>query len=402
VRFRNTRGIEHRFARGLGTAIVLVVGFGVASCHAWVRAERVSGPLANGPSVLAEVLSVVEKGEAAELTGELAPWMFSGGLEDLTLRLATYLDHHPRDAQAWMLRVRLARLARRLETYQLTSDSNDADLAAIRAKSTVGYTEILEMLDRARAAGVEEAEVHYWRARILAFRGPVLREGRRTQEPWNLPAALAEAREAVNLAPANDTYRVALASLLILDGRDGAALEVFEETGGDRDHWLAQLLRDLCALSGPPGAIPVFELAEAFAEIAGFEETPAAAAGRRVRAYVVAAPPNEVEDHYHRRIPNLKFSESLSEHAGGRVVTKRAWLLLTPEGLQPASEDEVQNTWSENSGRYALLLLVNHQGALPRNPIVEFAAEKLPEANRELFSQIVIATFRNIEPGPKS
>lgn len=400
MRFRNANMIGNWLTRGFRTAIALVVGFGVSSCHAWVQAERVPGPIDPGPSVLTEVLSVVEKGEAAELVGELDPWTYSDDLNNLTLRLATYLDRHPSDAQAWMLRVRLARLAMRLEPYRLSSDSYDADVTAIRAKKTAGYTEILKVLDGARAAGVEAAEIHYWRARIFAFRGPALREGRPTQEPWNLPAALTEAREAVKLAPANVTYRVALASLLILDGRDGAALEVFEETGGDRGHWLAQLLRDLGALSGPPGAIPVFELAEAFAEIAGFEETPAVAAGRRVRAYVVAAPPNEVEDHYHRRIPNLKFSESLSEHAGGRVVTKRAWLLLAPEGLQPVSEDEVQNTWSENSGRYALLLLVNHQGALPRNPIVEFAAEKLPEANRELFSQIVIATFRNIEPGP--
>src|SRR5882672_6638445 len=210
-------------------------------------------PVAGTGSLVDRVAAFVDSAEAAE-GGQNAQ-----GVADAAAQLATYLSSHPNDVRALILSARLGRLRQGAQPLVVQGGDSAPTLASLAAE----YAPHHAALNRALALEPNNAEVHYWKARLYALSHNWMGTLYGVTEPPAAAAALAKAyadsavrygRRSVALAPEQVSYREALAVYLILTRREQEAAVVLRGLDSG-SHPMSLLLADWQAMPVPAGAV---------------------------------------------------------------------------------------------------------------------------------------------------
>lgn len=225
-----------------------------------------------------------------------------GGAEDLGRArglVEAHLAESPDDVEALILSARLVHVEYSNKGFVSSAGGSFPDVEAEIVPRMKGLEHALELQP-------DNAEAHYWKARVYGISVPAIQDDRFAMVPVNHDVATASARRAVDLEPNNIAYREALATYLLVAQRDNEAAEVLRTVDGG-GHPIYRLLVDLKAIPVPPNAL--FSHAESIT----FSEQQLAR-GRirdyehvRVRAYIVPGSISELEDFYDDFWPGFKF-----------------------------------------------------------------------------------------------
>jgi tetratricopeptide (TPR) repeat protein len=192
------------------------------------------------------LLGLLDAAEAGHDAG-VSEDSLSKRLEQTEKALASHLQSNPRDVDALIISARLDRFRLMMEPTIFSKGEEPPD-------SSAGYAPIHEKLDRALALQPNNAEAHYWKARLYGLRHPVIRQDTLYMEIADLDQAIKYARRAVELEPANVAYREALALYLIQADKSSEALEVMRPVANGQ-HPIYVLLNELAAVPIPSSAV---------------------------------------------------------------------------------------------------------------------------------------------------
>jgi tetratricopeptide (TPR) repeat protein len=208
-----------------------------------------NSPLSAAESTLENaknLMGILEAAEAGHDAGVSQETLMER-LEQTGKALASHLQVNPSDVDALIISARLDRFRLMMEPIIFSKGDEPPDISG-------RYAPIHEKLDRALALQPNNAEAHYWKARLYGVRHPVIRQDRFYMEIADIDQAIKHARRAVELEPANVVYREALALYLIQADKSSEALEVIRPVANGQ-HPIYLLLNDLEALPIPTSAV---------------------------------------------------------------------------------------------------------------------------------------------------
>lgn len=241
------------------SCLLIVVGLGVITPAAsGLGAQLPSNPNSATPPADAAVLDQVEQAaisaDAWEAKGESA---FSGGqsqspgLTKARQRLLDFLRVHPNDVRALILQARVARSLIVVTPVEVRLEDSGGG-HVVSGDTTKMRSDALAALDKVIALDPKNGDAYYWKARTLMLANGAAEQVGAAQ-PFDPAPAVAAARMAVDLAPANPTYREYLAIALFGIGQRDEARQHLARLPGK--HPILQLLDDLNAIPEPAGAV---------------------------------------------------------------------------------------------------------------------------------------------------
>jgi tetratricopeptide (TPR) repeat protein len=251
-------------------------------------------------------------------------------LEQTGKALASHLQANPSDVDALIISTRLDRFRLMMEPIIFSKGEEPPDISA-------RYAPIHEKLDRALALQPNNAEAHYWKARLYGVRHPVIRQDRFYMEIANLDKAVQFAQKAVELEPANVIYREALALYLIQADKSEQALEVMR-TIADGQHPIYVLLNDLKTVPIPTAAVLSAVDSENIAQMALEGGLIHDYPQLRIHVYVVPMPLAGLQEFYAGYWNGFEFYQSAELAGMGNGEMRAFQQLLERKGdkLQPA------------------------------------------------------------------
>ncbi len=271
---------------------------------------------------------------AGEESRDNLPHDLLGEVSQLADRLDAHLEDHPEDVRGLIAAAGLAytRVILTLSNIRWSPASGEKlpELRPVRAHAR---------LTRALAIEPDNAEAHYWQARLYGLHHPHVRDGVFVTEPEDLGRAISHARRAVELAPVERLYREALAGYLIGDHRFDDAAEVVRDLDGGQ-HAFYLLLMDMKAVPLPPSVVYSPLESRGFAEFLlnrnRFEDH----GFLRARVYGYPGPLADIEAFYRDSFPDIRLFEPGSE--GSSTLHFRT----IEGGLEPS--DEQSDGYEEN------------------------------------------------------
>ena len=350
----------------------------------------INSSLSAEQSPLERIERLVEKLEAAEAGHDAGISLenLSKQLTQAEEELAAYLHTHPDDIRALIMSARLGRSQQVMEPMVLTPGQEPPDPKA-------AYAPLHSNLDQALALQPNNAEAHYWKARLYGVRNPVIREGRIYYVAVDLDRAIDSARAAVKIAPDNVAYREALALYLVEAQHPEEAIKVMRQVAKGH-HPIYRLLVDLQALPIPKTAILFPEDSESFAQQqmarGRFKDYP----HLRVRMYVVPMPAAELEAFYSSHWAGFQFfhkeSNKISKESEIRLFVQH--LSEKQGGMQPATS----NSQIPESPSAGLLFTVMELRNLPPEMRQQSpAGRSLPPNVGDVFCYLTVVNFRPLD-----
>jgi tetratricopeptide (TPR) repeat protein len=204
--------------------------------------------------------------------------------------------------------------------------------------SSAHFDRSLAALERAVALAPDHADVHYWKARVLGLKGPVVRDGALSFESRDLETAIRSARTAVDLSPDEPAYREVLAMLLLEDGRQDEAFDAIR-TLRRGSHPIARLLQGWEGVPIPDNAVALAHDAENLAEQqmsrGRFMDYPKL----RVRFFMVPSNAADIQAFYGRMWPGFELFPSAPATTGtpGAAALYHQYFKEKKGALTPAS-----------------------------------------------------------------
>lgn len=291
---------------------------------------RMSQPPTLSPLVQKQAKQLLKRIESAGTGVNLAE-VRDRDAEELAGLIDEVDDHLRRtvdDVPALILSARLHRVLLLLEP---------AVFGNAAAGSSEHFDWSVAALDRAAAMAPDNADAHYWKARVLGLKGPVVRDGALSFESRNLEAAIRSARTAVELSPEEPAYREVLAMLLLEDGKEDEALEAIRPLRRG-SHPIARLLQGWEDLPIPENAVELAHDAENLAEQqmsrGNFMDFPKL----RVRFFMVPSNAADIQAFYNRQWPGFELfpSSTAAPGAPAEITVYRQYLKEKNGGLSPA------------------------------------------------------------------
>jgi len=299
-------------------------------------------PLGGTGSLVDRVAAAVDRAESAEAGRPVdrAVEVIMQDVAKATTQLATYLESQPNDVRALILSVRLGRFRQVTEPIVTKGGDSLPTFASLAAEYAVHHA----ALNRALALEPNNAEVHYWKARLFGLSHDWMGmlygltpppAAERTLAGAYADSAIRFGRRAVELAPDRVPYREALAIYLILSEQEREAAAVLREVAGGH-HPMATLLADWQAIPVPAGAVALSAEARGMARMWMEEGTIPDYPFLRVRMYVVMMPADSLQAFYRKRWPDFRLIPAEDERSGTtRVHSFVQHLKWRGEGFDP-------------------------------------------------------------------
>ena len=208
-----------------------------------------SNPVWAEESALENAKSLLGLLDATEMGHDpgVSPDSLSERLGQTEKALARFLQENPDNVDALIISARLDRFSILMKPIIFSPGEVLPDQSA-------AYLPIHGKLDKALALQPNNAEAHFWKARIYGIRHPVIRQGTFYMEAASLEKAVQFAQKAVEFEPTNIAYREALAFYLIQSNKSDQALEVMR-TVANGQHPIFVLLKDLEPVPIPTTAV---------------------------------------------------------------------------------------------------------------------------------------------------
>ena len=279
-------------------------------------------PLGGTGSLVDRVAAVVDRAEAAEAGRPVdrAIELIMQDAAKAATQLSTYLDTQPNDVRALILSVRLGRFRQVTQPIVTRGGDSVPTFASLAAEYAPQHT----ALNRALKLEPNNAEAHYWKARLFGLSHDWMGmlygltpppAAERTLAGAYADSAVRFGRRAVELAPDRVPYREALAIYLILSEQEREAAAVLREVAGGH-HPMATLLADWEAIPVPAGAVALSAEARGMARVWMEEGTIPDYPFLRVRMYVVMMPADSVQAFYRKRWPDFRLIPAEDERSG--------------------------------------------------------------------------------------
>ncbi|GEM_PF-731913 len=332
----------HDFSNGLAKVRVRTNYWGYIDKtgeFVWSPRHKETGePLFKKLEALAALSSVQRTEQLVEIVEEIEAGRQSENipdpedLEEVITELDVYLKAHPEEVHALILFARLGRFVNVSKPMVITPGKEMPSFES-------GYAPLHAALDQALKLEPNNAEAHYWKARLYGIRVPDLSADVMKYRSLDLGKAVSSAKRAVEFAPENIAYKEALALYLVGKQKPEEAIEILRDVESGR-HPIYLLLKDMQALPIPDGAVYLPENSEGFAQMHMASGAIRDYPNLRVYMYMLPMPADEVETFYRRSWPKFRLFEMQSEkYEGGETLRVFAQYLRYEKGvLQPASK----------------------------------------------------------------
>jgi len=311
--------------------------------------------------------------------GEFDWRKLSTALDSAETQVAAYRSAQPDDPGALILTARLGRIMALLRPAMIGGGEGQP-----LVPDTVDHlAPLYAALDRALAAEPRLAEAQYWKAKLAGTVRPTMEDGDLVlRADW--PRAVEFASKAVELAPADDRYRIMLGESLAQQGEFDRAREVLRDVDKGK-HLLFLILEDFTRLPVPAAARRWTFGTEMGAEMfVGAPGELRAFGPERVRALVVPGSAEELEGFYRTVWSGFRlFSNEGEPSVFGQ--------LLEPKGAEfvPAASARVLEG-QEPPGQ-GIMLIVTQRHGLPAEERARY-----PEAVEAdtTFCELLLINFR--------
>ena len=258
-------------------------------------------------------------------------------LEKAYGKVNAYLQRNPNDVPSLLLAARLGRSLEVRRPIELRFGPG-TNLEQVARELRDQTDRLQSFCDRALAVDPNNAEAHYWKARLYGVRGLAIHEGKSTFGPVDLEGAIRFARHAVELAPQNASYREELALYLFDDDRRSEAIEVMREASGGQ-HPIYLLLKEREAIPLPPGSALLRERTErSISEMVG-AGWPVNYPFLRYYLFVLPMTAADVETFWRSTWPGFQlFRNKEEQFSGGLAIHYFQWMRWQGNGVSPAKE----------------------------------------------------------------
>jgi hypothetical protein len=168
-------------------------------------------------------------------------------MEKLRSDLGAYCEANPDDVEACHLMMKLYEVN---QLYGIEMKPGESP-SQQRERYTGPYVKVI---DTALQRMPDDAELHYWRARLHSFSEPICDQTGLDTANTQLPQAIDQIRTAIELEPANEHYRETLGIFLALSGDEAGGMRELQAV--DDTHPVYVLLRDWHLLGAPEELLP--------------------------------------------------------------------------------------------------------------------------------------------------
>jgi hypothetical protein len=337
---------------------------------------------AAGETSINSVKTLVEQVESGK-ADSASPEQFRNKVSEARKELDAHLEARQNDIEALILSARLS-IIEVLATPTVISKGKELpDPKLLFISQHVN-------LDRALKLEPENAEVHYWKARLYGIRPPsIAKGGRLVKTPIDLDNAIRFSSKAVQLDPKNVGYREALAIHLVDSQRRKEALEVIN-TSVTEHNPIYILLKDMEAFPIPEGTIFSKEDSESYGDMQMSRGRITNFPQLRVQVFIVPMAASTIEAFYQRQWPKFRF---LSQRPGGPYAQ---FMRFEPTGLRPAASISEAEKWAAETDVIALSMMEL------RNPTKEQREETpsghaLPPSLGEAFCYLFYVNLRRVD-----
>ena len=346
----------------------------------WALEGAAQVPAVSYPAALEPAARVAERVEQFLEGREEFDWRkLSNALDSAGTQVAAYRSAHPDDPGALVLTARLGRILVLLRPAMIGGKDGQP-----LVPDTVDHmAPLYAALDRALEAEPRLAEAQYWKAKLAGTVRPTLEDGELVlRAEW--PRAVEYASKAVELAPAEDRYRVILGESLAQQGEFDRARDVLRDVDRGRN-LLFLILEDFARLPVPPAARPWRFGADMAAEMfAGAPGDLRAFGPERVRALVVPGSAEELEGFYRTLWPEFRLFSSEGEPS---VFGQ----LLEPKGTEFAPVRSAKALESQEPPRQGVMVIVTQRDRVPAEE--RFRYPETAETDR-VFCEVLLINFR--------
>ena len=326
-----------------------------------------------------ELVEQIESGKANNLSQDQLTYKIG----QANKKLDAHLESHQNDIEALILSVRLSIIKKLAAPTVITKGKKPSDPKKL-------FTPKHTKLDRVLKLEPNNAEAHYWKARLYGISPPTIGEdGRLVKKPIDLDKAIHFARKAVQFDPKNVRYREALAIYLVGGQRRKEALEVMN-TAITKCNPIYILLKDIDAFPVPEGAIYSKEDSESYGDMQMSRRRITNFPQLRVQMFIVPMTASKTEAFYQRQWPKFKF---LSQRPSGPFAQ---YMRFRASGLRPATSMSQLKKWA---GKTDGILLTMKEVRNPTKAQREEtpAGHPLPSGLGEVFSYVFYVNHRRID-----
>ncbi len=225
-------------------------------------------------------------------------------LDNAAMKLAAFARSHAEDTKALLLKARLLRAQDAMAPRSFTGGPDGMSVAGGDSHTA----EVNDLLDRVLTREPDNAEAHYWKARVSALQEPVLKEGKFSYEGGDVAKVIHHATRAVRAAPNNLAYREYLAQALIAVGRADEALDLMKDVSGG-SHPIYRLLSDWKLIPLPEGTVLDELMTVSMVQMAMESEDGLSFPNLRVAAFAVPSTLDEVAAFYRSRWNSIRPPE---------------------------------------------------------------------------------------------
>lgn len=294
-------------------------------------------------------------------------------LEKAAEDLAAYRQEHTDDVEALILSARVGRLLTSLDSIVVNPDDGDPFQAAVEADAPWHA-----FLDRAIEIEQDNAEAHYWKARLYGVKYPSIENDIYYSKYADLDSAILFAGNAVDLDPQNVPYREALAIYLSEAQRYDEALAAIKPAAGD-DNPIYLLLNDLQSVPVPGEATFSTHHTQGFTDTQGLSDY----GELRVRAYIVPMSGSDVEAFYQDIWPTFAWCEP----SEGTFIST---IEVRDETSQPVEPGVCVDDSEDTS------IIVFEFRDASADDLSNVFPDGLPDnVSEDLFSLLILASYRN-------
>ena len=250
-------------------------------------------------------------------------------IERVSKDLFAWLKSHPDDAEVLIVSARVMWMENLLEPMVLNPGEGKPPDPAL------SFEPAHRLLDRAIALQPQNAEAHYWKARLYGVIVPDFSGDALEYRPVDGEQAVVFGRKAVALAPADTQYAATLAQYLAGRQESQEAMRVLAASPGGQRHPLYTLLHDFDILPLPEKAVYERTAARNVAMAQAERGELADYRYERVRAYVIPAPAGEVEAFYKKHWPQFQLGKGETSNDGVRMTAWQFALRLSNDTWKP-------------------------------------------------------------------
>jgi tetratricopeptide (TPR) repeat protein len=335
------------------SAIVLATTWLVGISNGFAQAPADSPAVVRNAARLAEAF---ERQEAGEGRGQRAD---ADVLGTAYRALQDHLATSPNDMSALIVQARLARALTLLSPVVIEGGE-------VRRSSAAGPGDAIAALDQAIGVEPDNPEAHYWLARIYGLTTPGLSAGRISLAPLDLEQAIAHARRAVDLRPAEQSYRQALGMYLATARRYPDAIEVLVGDAAGVE-LLRLILEDFEAIPLPAEA--KYLAHDSALQVESLTTNPRFATYTqfRARVYVAAGAKSVFETELREKWPTFELYEVQRTKAddGSETIAFVQALQENDGALQPAAERELARAMRTRSDPEGDVIVIVQEVADP-------------------------------------